>query len=173
MPSKSVPTRLSAILMCAAIAACSVGDDPQSQFHDFTKESGQKASFSFVMSDSACVYAVDLMARFIKGQGPESVTADIIIVSPSGITGTETVTLPSDYSGISRYLRENPSEKRIDIAGTTSYYDIRWQYRSGIIPQESGTWTMNVSFRDSTGSITGAGIIVTSGGQMTPNDDID
>lgn len=173
MISKSVHTRLSAILMCAAIAACSVGEDTQSQFQDFTKESGQKASFSFVMSDSACVYTVDLMARFIKGQGPESVTVDIIIVSPSGIKGTETVTLPSDYSGISRYLRENPSEKRIDIAGTTSYYDIRWQYRSGIIPQESGTWTMNVSFRDSTGSITGAGIIVTSGGQMTPNDDID
>lgn len=151
---------LTAAVLCAVITACSSSTVPDSDFGTFTGDGGNRVSFPLDMSDTACAYSLSLMARFIKGEGPESVTMDITVTSPSGVRGHETVTLPSDYEGLRRHLRGNPPDTRIRLAGTPSYYDVSWKYRSGIIPPERGEWRIDIALRDGTSGIQGAGYIL-------------
>ncbi|HIR95758.1 MAG TPA: hypothetical protein IAC05_06995 [Candidatus Coprenecus stercorigallinarum] len=151
---------LTAAVLCAVLTSCTVTPVPDSGFAEFSEENGMKITLPLDMSDSTCSYNLSLMARFIKGKGPESVTMDITVISPSGIRGRETAVLPSDYYGIRSHLRSNPSDSLIRIAGTTSYYDISWVYRSGIIPEERGSWKMEIALRGKPEGVLGAGYIL-------------
>lgn len=151
---------LTAAVLCAVFTSCTVTPVPDSGFAEFSEENGMKITLPLDMSDSTCSYNLSLMARFIKGKGPESVTMDITVISPSGIRGRETAVLPSDYYGIRNHLRSNPSDSLIRIAGTTSYYDISWVYRSGIIPEERGSWKMEIALRGKPEGVLGAGYIL-------------
>ena len=132
---------LTAAVLCAVITACS-STVPDSDFGTFTGDGGNRVSFPLDMSDTACAYSLSLMARFIKGEGPESVTMDITVTSPSGVRGHETVTLPSDYEGLRRHLRGNPPDTRIRL------------------PPERGEWRIDIALRDGTSGIQGAGYIL-------------
>ena len=102
---------------------------------------------------------MSLIARIQKGSAPAGVTLDIILTSPSGATGTETVSFPSDYQTVRRYIKEHPEDDRIRLAGTPDYYDISWVYRDRIIPPERGLWHIEISLPDTAyGKVLGLGI---------------
>lgn len=151
--------RLLTVLACAAVCACSAGTDTETVFRTLTEEDGGSASFEIDMPDSTGSYSMSLITRIQKGCAPAGVTLDITLTSPSGATGTETVSFPSDYQTVRRYIKEHPEDDRIRLAGTPGYYDISWVYRSRIIPPERGLWHIDISLPDTAdGKVLGLGI---------------
>ncbi len=152
--------RLLTALACTAVSACSAGTGSETVFRTLTEEDGNRASFDIEMSDSTGSYTMSLITRIQKGGGtPAALTMDITLASPSGASGTETVTFPSDYRAIRQYTKEHPEDERIRLASTPGYYDISWAYRDRIIPPETGTWHIDISLPDTAdGKVLGLGI---------------
>ena len=125
---------------------------------------GEKAEahFSVPMDDSTGIYTLSLIARFNKGEGPDSLIMNITLTSPDNIRGSETVTFPSGYYIIKRYVKDHPEDRRIMLASTPDYYDICWEYRSGIIPPVPGDWEIAITLPDSPEGLRGIGITIKS-----------
>ena len=149
---------LTCMLTCSVLAACTAAPDSETWFHEMKDEDRGRATFTLDLSDSSCVYSISLIARFHKGDRPSSVTMNLSLTSPSGIRGTETVTFPSDYAVLKRYLKEHPDDSRICLASTPDYHDISWAYRDNIQPSEHGAWLMTVSLPDSSRNLRGVGL---------------
>ena len=105
---------------------------------------------------------LSLIARFNKGEGPDSLIMNITLTSPDNIRGSETVTFPSGYYIIKRYVKDHPEDRRIMLASTPDYYDICWEYRSGIIPPVPGDWEIAITLPDSPEGLRGIGITIKS-----------
>ena len=157
-------TALLTVTACMIMVSCSgKGRSDDQDFYFTTMKTGgeDQVSFDIDMSDTTRVYAISLVSRFKKDAECRNVTFTVSLTSPSGQSGSERVTLPSDYRTVKDYIKNNPEDGRIQAASAPGYYDITWLYRSNIRPQEYGEWTMTVSAVPEAGAgIIGIGIII-------------
>ena len=152
---------LSAIALLLT-ASCS-GNSEDFHFHNFKAGEKRQAVFEIDMSDTACVYSIGLVCRFIRNFSADSTAFIIRMTSPSGYTASERVAFPSDINTVRNYIEESPSDGRLKAASTSGYYDLSWVYRTNIEPLENGTWTMSVTAAgaETAGNILGTGITIT------------
>ena len=164
MKFRKGPCRLLICLIAfAALSACSgIADDTATMFRSLADGEKAEAHFSVPMDDSTGIYTLSLIARFNKGEGPDSLIMNITLTSPDNIIGSETVTFPSGYYIIKRYVKDHPEDRRIMLASTPDYYDICWEYRSGIIPPVPGDWEIAITLPDSPEGLRGIGITIKS-----------
>lgn len=149
---------------CMMVISCTgKGRSDDQDFYFTTMKSGgeDQVSFDIDLSDTTRVYAISLVSRFKKDAECRNVTFTVSLTSPSGQSGSERVTLPSDYRTVKDYIKNSPEDGRIQAASAPGYYDISWLYRSNIRPQEYGEWTMTVSAVPEAGAgIIGIGVII-------------
>ena len=157
-------TALLTVTACMIVVSCSgKGRSADQDFYFTTLKTGgeERVSFDIDLSDTTCIYGISLVSRFKKDAECSNVTFTVSLTSPSGQSGSERVTLSSDYRTVKEYIRNNPEDGRIQAASAPGYYDISWLYRSNIRPQEYGEWTMTVSAVPEAGTgIIGIGIII-------------
>ena len=138
-------TALLTVTACMIMVSCSgKGRSDDQDFYFTTMKSGgeDQVSFDIDLSDTTRVYAISLVSRFKQ-------------------SGSERVTLPSDYRTVKDYIKNSPEDGRIQAASAPGYYDISWLYRSNIRPQEYGEWTMTVSAVPEAGAgIIGIGVVI-------------
>ncbi|HIZ86575.1 MAG TPA: hypothetical protein IAC03_00215 [Candidatus Coprenecus pullistercoris] len=143
-----------AVCCCLLMLSCSDGG---SSFAVLSDDS-TSASFVLDMSDSSKIYYIDIVSRFDKGHSPEHVTFSIGLVSPSGRSAAESITLPCGYRSVKSHLDSHPEDNRIRLAGSPGYYDIAWRYRDNISPSEKGLWKLSLTVPDTTEGLIGIGI---------------
>ena len=157
-------TALLTVTACMIMVSCSgKGRSDDQDFYFTTMKSGgeDQVSFDIDLSDTTRVYAISLVSRFKKDAECRNVTFTVSLTSPSGQSGSERVTLPSDYRTVKDYIKNSPEDGRIQAASAPGYYDISWLYRSNIRPQEYGEWTMTVSAVPEAGAgIIGIGVVI-------------
>lgn len=151
-----IPGLLSILL----VSACTLRHTPDSRFfYSVIPKDAKEVSFDIDMSDSSSIYSISIAARFAKKFSHRHVPMSIEAVSPSGVTGYETVTFPCDYNSVKNYARTS-GDSRIELAGTSGYYDICWKYRENIFPEEKGKWQLKIAIPDTISGITGIGVVI-------------
>ncbi len=154
------------LYLLAAVSSCSHGDT-RTEFTPLGRNTDGHVRFSLDMTDTACIYTLSLIVRFHKSYSSPQLDMGITLTSPSGSQGHETVSFPSDYSTVKNYLNGHPEDTRISLASSPDYYDIRWVYRTGIVPPEAGIWEMDMDLPEDRQAILGAGVSL--GRQTTDN----
>lgn len=170
MTGTSCTHRLPAICLLlylmAAISSCSHGNT-YTEFTPLSPDSGGNVRFTLNMTDTACTYTISLIVRLHKSYSGPDLDMGITLTSPSGSEGHETVSYPSDYNTVKSYLNSHPEDTRIRLASSPDYYDISWEYRTGIVPPEAGIWEMEMNLPEDRKAILGAGVSL--GRQTTEN----
>lgn len=156
--SAVITTGLMSIILLSACASMQTSAESSYYYSVVPEETGE-VSFDLDMSDSSSVYSVSVFARFAKKFSHRYVTLQIEAVSPSGTKGYETVVFPSDRNSVKNYI-ETSGDSRIELAGTSGYYDICWKYRENIYPEEKGQWQLKIAVPDTITDITGIGAIL-------------
>lgn len=153
-------TVISGLLSILLASACTGKHRPGSRFfYSVIPEGTREVAFDLDMSDSSSVYSIAVAARFTKKTDCKNVAMSIEAVSPSGRQGHETVLFPSDYSSVKNYI-ETSGDSRIELAGKAGSYDICWEYRENIFPEEKGIWQLKIAVPDTVPGITGIGIVL-------------
>ena len=154
----SLRTATALLLIAAACTVTScTGNDQDFSFTSLRNDGDATVSFDIDLSDTACVYSICLISRFKKNTQCDDVTFLVRLTSPSGKSGSERITLPSDYRTVRDYVRNKPDDNRIKATSAPGYYDISWTYRTNIIPQEYGMWKMDISVAEQDTGIIGLG----------------
>ena len=144
-------TALLTVTACMIVVSCSgKGRSADQDFYFTTLKTGgeERVSFDIDLSDTTCIYGISLVSRFKKDAECSNVTFTVSLTSPSGQSGSERVTLSSDYRTVKEYIRNNPEDGRIQAASAPGYYDISWLYRMDeVIGKEhplKGNWDKEV-----------------------------
>ena len=157
------------LLLSSVIISCSQPENTSTMFSTFQGDSGRKASFALDFLDSTGVYSLSLIVRLPKNSFPDTLSMGISFTAPSGVRGTETVSLPSDFNVLKRYIKDHPEDTRIRLASTPDFCDISWKYRERIRPSEYGTWIMDITIQDTGSDILGAGVTINKTTDTTAN----
>ena len=103
------------------------------------------------MSDTLYAYNLFILLRYDSFTERKSIPTEVTILSPTSVRASETIILPSSFD----MLKKN----RIRYSCGVGYYDVRYSYREGIIPNERGTWQISLTLPEDEKSVIGAGII--------------
>ena len=101
-------TALLTVTACMIVVSCSgKGRSADQDFHFTTLKTGgeDRVSFDIDLSDTTCIYGISLISRFKKDAECSDVTFTVSLTSPSGQSGSERVTLSSDYRTVKEYIK--------------------------------------------------------------------
>ena len=138
------------ILLILSLIACSCTRTSENEFFK-TREESSCISFSLNMSDTLYAYNLFILLRYDSFTERKSIPTEVTILSPTSVRASETIILPSSFD----MLKKN----RIKYSCGVGYYDVRYSYREGIIPDERGTWQISLTLPEDEKSVIGAGII--------------
>lgn len=127
---------------------------------DFKNLTGQKENkliFQIELSDSSS-YKFYIITRFSYRNNNTVLPLQIVFKSPSGDTFSENIKLQTDYALIHNFVKKYPDDRRISMVKCSQYYDVIREYRTGVSPQEKGTWEISIVLPEKRDKLLGIGI---------------